>query len=106
MNTRETILQRVARGEAHAVDELLERYGGLVYALARRFSFEPGEIDDAVQDVFVPLWQSAGRYDENIAGEETFVAMVTRRRLIDRRRRAQRRSAHHTEADVSGMAGD
>jgi len=93
------LLQHVARGESRAIGELLDRYGGLVYSLARRFSYGPSEVEDAVQDVFAAVWKSAGRYDASLGSEETFVAMVARRRLIDRRRRAQRRAAHEGTID-------
>jgi RNA polymerase sigma factor (sigma-70 family) len=44
-----------------------------------------------VQEIFVELWKSASRYDARIAGEATFVAMIARRRLVDRRRARMRR---------------
>ena len=80
--------------------ELLSRYGGLVYSLARRFCYEPGDIEEAVQEIFVALWKSAGRFNEAMGSEETFVSMVARRRLIDRRRRVQRRIQPSADADV------
>lgn len=95
------LLHRVARGEQQAVTELLNRYGGLVYSLARRFCYQSSEIEDAVQEVFVALWESGARFDPTLGGEDTFVATVARRRLIDRRRRSQRRAKQSTEADVS-----
>jgi RNA polymerase sigma-70 factor (ECF subfamily) len=98
---REDILSQVAKGDSKAVSELLDRYGGLVWSLARRLCFEASEIEDAVQDVFVALWQGAHRFDRSLGSEETFVAMVARRRLIDRRRRAQRRQQSIVAADVS-----
>jgi RNA polymerase sigma-70 factor (ECF subfamily) len=61
-----------------------------VWALARRWSPDPRDVEDAVQEVFVDLWRSAGRYDATRASEAGWVAMVTRRRLIDRMRRRQR----------------
>ena len=85
------LLQRVARGDAQAVRECLGRYTGLVWSLARRFTFNEAEAEDAVQEVFVEVWRHAGRYDPAIASETAFVAMIARRRLIDRRRRAERR---------------
>jgi RNA polymerase sigma factor (sigma-70 family) len=97
----EHLLHQVAEGNPQAVRELLNRYGGLVYALARRFSLDQSEVDDAVQDVFTALWQNAGRFDPRIAGEDTFVAMVARRRLIDRRRRALRRNQGRVDADTA-----
>ncbi|MCW5766599.1 MAG: RNA polymerase sigma factor [Phycisphaeraceae bacterium] len=100
------ILQRIAEGNRDAARELIDRYGGLVHALARRFLFDQAEVDDAVQEVFIALWQSAERFNPAIASEETFVAMVARRRLIDRRRRAQRRNQGRVEAEISSMPSE
>lgn len=84
------LLARVHAGDAAAVRECIARYGGLVYSIARRF--EPaGDVDDAVQEVFLDLWKSAARYDAGIGSETAFIAMIARRRLIDRRRSRGRR---------------
>ena len=80
------ILLRVAQGDESAVRDLYDRFGGLVYTLARRSCSSEADACDAVQDVFVDLWKSAVRYRPEIASETTFVAMIARRRLIDRRR--------------------
>ena len=84
-----SLLARVAAGEPLAVRECLARYGGLVWSIARRF--EPGDAEDAVQEIFLDLWKSAGRYNPALGSEATFVATITRRRLIDRRRTRRRR---------------
>lgn len=84
------LLPRVAAGDELAVRECVDRYGPLIWALARRWSPDPRDVEDAVQEVFVDLWRSAGRYDTTRATEAGWVAMVTRRRLIDRMRRRQR----------------
>jgi RNA polymerase sigma-70 factor (ECF subfamily) len=87
----ELILQRVASGESAAVDECLARYGGLVWSIARRFSSNKTDAEDAVQEIFVEVWRKAGRYDETVASEAAFIAMIARRRLIDRLRRGRTR---------------
>lgn len=69
--------------------EFLSRYGGLVWSLARRMDAEDAE--DAAQEVFVELWRCAERFDPEVASESTFVAMIARRRLIDRARKKTRR---------------
>ena len=84
------LLPRVAAGDELAVRECVDRYGPLVWALARRWSPDTRDVEDAVQEVFVDLWRSSGRYDPTRATEAGWVAMVTRRRLIDRMRRRQR----------------
>lgn len=96
MSTREpspppTVLQRIAAGESDAVRACLSQYGGLVWTLARRMCPTPSEAEDAVQDVFVALWENAKRFDPTLGSETTFVAMIARRRLIDRARKLSRR---------------
>lgn len=53
------------------------------------------------EEVFIAIWKSAGRFDSSIAAEETFIGMVARRRLIDRRRRSIRRSVEQATEDFS-----
>jgi RNA polymerase sigma-70 factor (ECF subfamily) len=81
----------VGTGDPEAVAECIDRFGGLVWSLARKLAVAPSEAEDAVQEVFVELWKNAARYDPSVASEATFVTMITRRRLIDRWRRAGRR---------------
>lgn len=105
----ESILQRVAAGDPGAVQDALDRYGGLVWSLARRFSYDQAEAEDAVQEIFIDVWKSAGRFDESVASEPTFVAMIARRRLIDRRRRASRRqevAGSRITADGAAVAAE
>ncbi|HEY6033920.1 MAG TPA: sigma-70 family RNA polymerase sigma factor [Kofleriaceae bacterium] len=102
-----TLLARVAAGDAAAVREVLSRYANLVWSIARRF--EPSDAEDAVQEIFLDLWKSAGRYDPERGSEVTFIAMIARRRLIDRRRTARRRpqdSAQVADVVLEELAAD
>jgi RNA polymerase sigma-70 factor (ECF subfamily) len=85
------LLARVASGDEAAVRECVDRFGGLVWSLARRWSVDPADTEDAVQEVFFDLWKSAHRYQPSKASDRGFVAMIARRRLIDRARKRDRR---------------
>ena len=61
--------------------------------MARRWSSDSADAEDAAQEIFVDLWQSASRYRPHAGNETTFVMMIARRRLIDRLRQRQTRSA-------------
>ncbi|MCA9300362.1 MAG: sigma-70 family RNA polymerase sigma factor [Phycisphaerales bacterium] len=95
------ILEQVASGEEGAMAALMDAYGGLVWSLATRFCRDRSEAEDASQDILLSVWESAKRYDADKASEATFVAMIARRRLIDRQRRVRREIASETiEASV------
>ncbi len=91
MSPSSDLLQRVAQGQPGAMDLCLDRFGGLVWSLSRRLSPSATEAEDAVQEIFLDVWKSASRYDPAIASETAFVAMIARRRLIDRQRKRGRR---------------
>lgn len=82
-----TILQRIAKKDARAVDDCVDEYGGLIYRLARRYlDRAPGDVDDAVQEVFFEVWRCADRYDPSKGSEPAFVATIAHRRLTDHQR--------------------
>lgn len=101
MDAARTILERIAAGDPAAVTACIGRFGGLVRSLARRSCPNAVEVDEAVQEIFVDVWRSAGRYDPTVASETTFVATIARRRLIDRMRRRSRRPRTAAVHDLS-----
>ncbi len=101
-----SILERVAAGDSSAVNECMERYGDLVWSLARRYLRNAADAEDAVQDIFIDIWRSAGRYDLNIASEVAFISTIARRRLIDKIRQAGRRPLTDSMDDDEGAPID
>lgn len=87
----DSILKRLANGDQSAAEDCLKTYGGLVWSLARRMLWNSDDAEDAVQEIFVDVWKNAGRFDESLASETTFIVMIARRRLIDRIRFVERR---------------
>jgi len=103
MSTVESsLLARASHGDDAAVRECLTRFGPIVWGLSRRMSPTRADAEDAVQEIFLDLWEHGSRYDALRGTEEAFVAVVARRRLIDRRRKAQRRPATDSIDAVPG----
>lgn len=73
------------------MQDCLDNYGGLIWSLARRMLADQNEAEDAVQEIFIDIWKNAERFDETQSSETTFVAMIARRRLIDRLRKSSRK---------------
>lgn len=96
----QAILKRIADGDQDAVQDCLKAYGGLVWSLARRMLRNTEEAEDAVQEIFVDIWKNASRFDGAMASETTFVAMIARRRLIDKIRFSKRRISPDSLEDI------
>lgn len=93
MTTTASILERIASGDRSAVAACIDAYSGLVWSLSRRFLSNEADAEEVVQEIFLELWEKADRYDRSVAAEVTFVSMIARRRLIDRRRKLDREPA-------------
>jgi len=102
--TDDALLIRAALGDDAAVRGCVARFGGLVWGLARRLSPSAADAEDAVQEIFLDLWRHGARYDAARGSEEVFVAMLARRRLVDRRRKVLRRPATAPLAEAAGAS--
>jgi len=86
----DSLLKRIAIGDKAAVQQCLKQYGGLVWSLSRRMTTTAEDAEDATQDIFLDLWKHASKFDPAKSSEATFIAMIARRRLIDRMRSSGR----------------
>jgi RNA polymerase sigma factor (sigma-70 family) len=86
----DNLLGRIARKEPEAFDECIQRFGNLVWSLARRFSPTQADAEDAVQEIFLDLWRKAAQFNPDLSAESTFITMLARRKLIDRHRKSGR----------------
>jgi RNA polymerase sigma factor (sigma-70 family) len=102
----EPLLPRIAAGDERAVRDCVARYGALVWSLARRWTPDGGDADDAVQEIFIDLWRTAARYDVSRTSEAGWVAMIARRRLIDRARKRERLPALESIPDNFDVASE
>ncbi len=101
------LMHRVAAGEEAAVTELYDRFSSLVFRVARQLLPTQADAEDAVQEVFIRLWQTADRYDPRRAKLVTWVMLIARRHLIDRlRRNAVRGRTSSVDGDLASTSPD
>ena len=84
------LMAAVARGDAGAFRVIVERHSSALYRLAYRFTGEPSEAEDVVQDVLVKVWSNptAWRPDKGSAFSAWLRRVTTNRCLDGLRRRA------------------
>jgi RNA polymerase sigma-70 factor (ECF subfamily) len=88
------LAESLAEGRVEALVRLYDRYGPLAYSVSVRIVGDPGRAEDVVQDTFLKLWHSAGRFDSQRGSLRTWVITAVRNRSIDYLRG---RSAHERQ---------
>src|SRR5919107_5724993 len=83
----ETLLERVAGGNADALSELYERYRTVSYSVALKITADPGAAEDVVQEAFLGVWRNAARYASARGSVRTWILAVVRHRAIGALRR-------------------
>jgi RNA polymerase sigma-70 factor, ECF subfamily len=97
----------VAAGDGgEALRLLVDRYSGVLYGLGLRLLGDRGMAEELVQDTFVRLWRSAGRFDPERGSVRTFVYAIARNAAIDLRRRAASRPLGGPELEQAGTIAD
>ncbi len=87
----EAVVALVARSDDAALAELYDRFGSLAYSLALRVLRDAALAQDAVQDAFLQVWRSAGRFHSEKGSARVWLLTFVHRRAVDLVRREQRR---------------
>ena len=87
----EALVALVARSDDSALGELYDRYGSVSFGLARRVLRDTSLAEDAVQDAFLAVWRTAGRFMPERALARTWLLTIVHRRAVDLVRREERR---------------
>ena len=104
----EALVALAARAEHSALAELYDRYGRPAYGLALRVLRDEALAEDAVQDAFMAIWNTAARFVPAKGKASTWILTLVHRRAVDVVRREQRRRADSLEhvAEPGGGAVD
>jgi RNA polymerase sigma factor (sigma-70 family) len=88
----EALVALVARADdVVALAELYDRFGRVAYGLALRILRDPQLAEDAVQEAFLGVWRSAGRFVAERAKASTWILTLVHRRAVDLVRREEPR---------------
>jgi RNA polymerase sigma-70 factor, ECF subfamily len=95
------LMDRIQHGDADALGDLFDRYGGLIFTLGLRILHDRSEAEELVSDVFLEIWRRARRYDPSRSPPMTYIVTLGRSRAIDRQRSAAARLQGRATADLA-----
>ena len=89
------LMEAVGRRESDAIQEIYKRYESTLRSVIQSVLHDDSETDDALNDVFLQLWDQSDRFIAE-KGLHGFLVTMARRRALDRLRR---RLAYHRTRD-------
>ena len=80
------LLQRVAKRDESAVGELYDRHSTFLFTFILRILKEQEEAEDALQEVFLRIWDKAESYNPSLGNPMVWITRIARNLAIDRLR--------------------
>ena len=94
------LMLRVKRGDMQAFEELADKYKQPIVNMMYRMLRDLDEAEDLAQNVFIRVYQSAGRYEVS-AKFSTWIFTIARRLCLNEIRRRGRHPAESLESSQS-----
>src|SRR4051812_30376600 len=98
-------LARVADGDRAALREVYDLTAAKLFGVCLRISGDRESAEDILQDVYIKVWNRAGRFDAERASPVTWLCAIARNTAIDARR-ASGRAALVPEEHAAEIADD
>ena len=83
----EDLMPLLADQDSEAFEVFYDRHGGVAYSLAYRIVGERAGAEDVVQEAFLSIWRSGGRFDRARGSVRSWTLGIVRNRAIDALRR-------------------
>lgn len=99
-------MQRVADGDRAALEDVYIATRVKLFGICLRILGDRKEAEDALQDVYINLWQRADRYDPDRASPISWLATFARNRAVDRLRVGKVRGGAVAAEEAAPIADD
>lgn len=99
-------MARLASGDRDALEQVYTLTRVKLFGICLRILGDRKEAEDALQDVYINLWQRADRYDPERASPISWLATFARNRAVDRLRVGKVRGGAVPEEEAAPLADD
>ena len=73
----------IGRKDAEAFEVFYDRHGGAAFSLAYRILGDRTAAEDCIQEAFISIWRSGGRFDPTRGSVRSWTLSIVRSRAID-----------------------
>jgi RNA polymerase sigma-70 factor (ECF subfamily) len=105
-DTEDALLERVARGDEAAFEQLYDLVAPLVHGVILRVVRNPALAEEVTQEVLVEAWRTAPRFDAERGSARSWLVTMARRRAVDRVRSVQASVDRDAAASVQAVERD
>jgi RNA polymerase sigma-70 factor (ECF subfamily) len=102
----EGLLRDVAEGDRAAFAEVYDRISSRVLGLVIRLLRDRAQSEEVTQEIFLEIWQQAGRFDATRGSGISWILTIAHRRAVDRIRSAQKSSERDLRIGIRDMERD
>ncbi|MBK1783754.1 ECF RNA polymerase sigma factor SigK [Prauserella cavernicola] len=88
METPESLIEQVAKGDKDAFADLYDQLAGAVTGMAARVLRNQAHAEEVMQEAFLEVWRKAGTYSPDRGSVRTWALTIAHRRAVDRVRSA------------------
>jgi len=75
------VLQRVAAGDQTAAKDCIDKYGALIWSIAKKLTSSDGDAEAVTQEIFLNIWHYAARFEQTGFSELLFIMIIARRQI-------------------------
>ena len=100
------LLARVAEGDQAAFAEFYQLTSRRVFGMARRVLIDPELSEDTTQEVFLQVWQNAGKFNPEAGSPLSWLMTISHRRAVDKVRSSQSATDREAKYGASSQEVD
>ena len=79
----EELMPWIGRKDPEAFEVFYDRHGGAAFSLAYRILGDRTAAEDCIQEAFISIWRSGGRFDRTRGSVRSWTLSIVRNRAID-----------------------
>ncbi len=71
----------MAKGDRIAIEDCINNYGNLIWALAKKFTDSTEDAEAVTKEIFLNIWRCSARFEQTDCDELLFITLIAWRQV-------------------------